>query len=139
MTDTSQDSSAASAPPDRDPPTVLVVEDDPRVRHVTCSRLGDLGYRVLEAGVATAAIELLAKDPNVDLLFSDLVMPGEMSGIDLARRVRELYPAMRIVLTSGYAAELSHAAEEDLGLQVLRKPYSQETLVRVIGEALRAG
>lgn len=135
MTETTQDSPAASVQADKRA-TVLVVEDDPRVRSVTCSRLAELGYRVLEASVAATAIELLGKHPDIDVLFSDLVMPGEMSGLDLAKRVRELHPGMHIILTSGYAAELSHG-EEDLGLQVLRKPYSQAALVRVIREALR--
>jgi CheY-like chemotaxis protein len=121
------------------PATVLVVEDDERMRHVTCARLGSLGYRVLEADAAAAAIDLLARHPEVDLLFSDLVMPGEMSGIELARRVRELYPAMPIVLTSGYAAELLHGVEEDLGMQVLHKPYTLSILVHAIRDALQTG
>ena len=137
MTGTSQGSRAASAQSDRGE-TVLVVEDDPRQRRATCMRLADLGYRVLEASDAAAAIELLSKHPEIEVLFSDVVMPGEMSGFDLAKRVRELYPAVHIILTSGYSAELLNGEEEDLGLHVLHKPYSQASLARVFRETLQA-
>lgn len=137
MTDTGN--GAAASPRPQAGATVLVVEDDPRLRRVTLSRLESLGYRALEADAAASAIELLGKHPEVDLIFADLLLPGELSGIELAKRVRARYPGMCIVLTSGYAAEMLHSVEENLGLQVLRKPYNKATLARVIHEALCKG
>ena len=72
--------------------TVLVVEDDDRVRRLTAARLETLGYRVLEAANGAAALKLLNDMGDIDLVFTDLVMPGGMSGLDLARRVREARP-----------------------------------------------
>jgi CheY-like chemotaxis protein len=118
--------------------TVLVVEDDDRVRRATFARLMDLGYRVLEASDGTAAMGVLSQHPEIEILFSDLVMPGEISGLHLARRVRDLYPNVHIILTSGYSAELLNGEAEELGLQVLRKPYHQAELARVFREALQA-
>jgi CheY-like chemotaxis protein len=117
--------------------TVLVVEDDDRVRRLTARRLEDLGYRVLEARHGAEALAVLGKTPGVELVFSDLVMPGGMSGFDLARQVRERWPEARIVLTSGYSAELMNRADiAQLDLEVLRKPYRQSELARVFRAAL---
>ena len=117
--------------------TVLVVEDDDRVRRLTARRLRDLGYRVLEAGQGAEALAVLARTSNVEILFSDLVMPGGMSGIDLAWEVRERYPHIRVILTSGYSAGLMNQVElAQLDLQVLRKPYRQVELARVFRATL---
>jgi CheY-like chemotaxis protein len=117
--------------------TVLVVEDDDRVRRLTARRLRDLGYRVLEASHAAEALAFLAETPNIEILFSDLVMPGGMSGFDLARQVRERYPHVRVILTSGYSAGLmDQAGLAQLDLQVLRKPYRQAELARMFRAAL---
>lgn len=117
--------------------SVLVVEDEPRVRDLTVARLIDLGYRVLEASSGTAAMEMLGRHPEVKVLFSDLVLPGELSGLDLARRVHETRPEVRIILTSGYSAELASELGADLDLQVLRKPYRQPELARIFREVLQ--
>jgi PAS domain S-box-containing protein len=117
--------------------TVLVVEDDDRVRRLTAARLANLGYRVLEAANGAAALKLLDDVGDIDLIFTDLVMPGGMSGLDLARRIREARPDARIILTSGYSAELmNREGGADLDLHVLRKPYRQGELARVFREAL---
>ena len=118
--------------------TVLIVEDEPRLRRVTAANLADLGYRVLEADNALVAMEVLAQHPEIEILFSDLLMPGELSGLDLAKRVRELYPKVHIVLTSAYSAELLDAGETHLGLQVLRKPYRSAELARAFSKVLRS-
>jgi CheY-like chemotaxis protein len=116
---------------------VLIVEDDDRVRRLTARRLQDLGYRVLEAGHGAEALAILAETPDVEIVFSDLVMPGGMSGFDLARQVRERYPRAHLILTSGYSAELMNPADvAQLDLQVLRKPYRQSELARVFRAAL---
>ena len=116
---------------------VLVVEDEPRVRDVTVARLTSLGYRVLEAGSGTAAMEVLRSHPEVEVLFSDLVLPGELSGLDLAKRVQEVHPNVHVILTSGYSAELMSGWGEELDLQVLPKPYRQADLARIFREALQ--
>jgi PAS domain S-box-containing protein len=117
--------------------TVLIVEDDDRVRRLTARRLEDLGYRVLEAGHGAEALAVLAEVPDVEIVFSDLVMPGGMSGFDLARQVCARFPRVRVVLTSGYSAELMNPADiSQLDLQVLRKPYRQAELARVFRAAL---
>jgi PAS domain S-box-containing protein len=117
--------------------TVLVVEDDDRVRRLTAARLKELGYRVLEASHGAAALDLLKAAPEVEIVFSDLVMPGGMTGFDLARQVRERYPNMRLLLTSGYSADLMSQADiAQLDLQVLRKPYRQAELARAFRAAL---
>jgi PAS domain S-box-containing protein len=117
--------------------TVLVVEDDERVRRLTALRLKELGYRVLEADHGAAALAALADTPDIDIVFSDLVMPGGISGFDLARRVRERYPGTRVILTSGYSAELLNQADvAELDLKVLRKPYRQVELARAFRAAL---
>jgi CheY-like chemotaxis protein len=120
--------------------TVLVVEDDDRVRRLTAARLKTLGYRVLEAANGAAALKLLNEVGDIDLIFTDLVMPGGMSGLDLARRVREEHPDARIILTSGYSAELMKREQgAGLDLRVLRKPYRQGDLARAFREALGNG
>jgi CheY-like chemotaxis protein len=117
--------------------TVLVVEDEHRLRRITVGQLTALGFRVLEAGDGAAALEIMGKHPEVQVLYSDLVMPGGLSGLDLAKRVVERYPEVRVILTTGYS-ELTGEAGAELNLQVLRKPYRQAELVRVFQEALKA-
>ncbi len=117
--------------------TILVVEDDDRVRKLTTTRLELLGYRVEQAANGQAALALLDRDSEIDLVFSDQVMPGGLSGLDLAAAIREKFPKVRIVLTSGYSADLIGQEKVDgLGLKVLRKPYQQAELARIIRETL---
>jgi len=120
--------------------TVLVVEDDDRVRRLTCTRLKELGYGTKEAPNGPAALAILEKSPEIKLVFSDQVMPGGLSGLDLAEVIREKYPKIRVVLTSGYSPDLIGRERVDrLGLKILRKPYQQADLARVIREALEEG
>ena len=120
--------------------TILVVEDDDRVRRLTRARLKDLGYRVEEASNGQSALAVLESKPGIDLVFSDQVMPGGLSGLDLAEMIRERYPATRVVLTSGYSADLiGRERVDELKLRVLRKPYQQADLARVLREALDRG
>ena len=108
---------------------VMVVEDDDRVRRLSCERIQNLGFRVIEATSAQQAYDLLLTTPEVALIFTDIVMPGAMSGYDLAQRVRRDLPGMKILLTSGYAGELLQDARKRLELPLLRKPYRQSDLV----------
>jgi PAS domain S-box-containing protein len=133
----------AVLPPDAPRPetgqTILAVEDDERVRKLTVTRLRHLGYEVLEASSGAEALLLLETSSNVDLLFTDVVMPGGMSGSELSVQVRSLFPGTRILLTSGYSEELASGTMPGAeGLKVLRKPYRQADLARAISEALKA-
>ncbi len=114
--------------------TVLVVEDDARVRRVTVNRLRELGYQVLEAKDGPAALQRLQQSPGIDLLFTDLVMPGGMTGRQLAGEVRQRRPEIKILYTSGYAGPTGGQAQADLpdeeDAPLLRKPYRREELAR---------
>ncbi len=115
--------------------TILVVEDDPGVRAVTGSMLRDLGYDVREADTALAALDSLGRGGPVDLVFSDVIMPGGMNGVELARELARRRPGLPVLLTSGYTAQrFPTAMAEDL--QVLRKPYTLHDLSLAITEAL---
>jgi PAS domain S-box-containing protein len=117
--------------------TILLVEDNPDVRKVTARRLENLGYRVIEADSGVRAIEMLEGGTKVDLLFSDVVMPGGVSGFDLARWVKESMPAVRILLTSGFADDIARAGETPAPeLEILRKPYSGADLAAALRMAL---
>ncbi|WP_137152717.1 PAS domain S-box protein [Devosia sp. FKR38] len=119
--------------------TVLVVEDDPRVRKLTVSRLEALGYATLVAADAHEALHILAREIGIDLVFTDLVMPGGMSGYELAHRIAVDYPGLQVLLTSGYADELVRRDADAIAhLKVLGKPYRQADLARAIAEAIES-
>jgi PAS domain S-box-containing protein len=120
--------------------TVLVVEDDDRVRRLTIARLKLIGYQVLEASDGAQALEILTRGHAVDLVFTDLIMPGGMSGREVAVRARQLKPGVKVLLTSGYAEELVHGDElEREKLRILRKPYRQADLIAALREVLAKG
>ncbi|MFP5512496.1 MAG: ATP-binding protein [Alphaproteobacteria bacterium] len=110
---------------------VLVVEDDPIVALTVATALEDAGFTITRAATADEALPLLAAG-RFDLLFSDVVMPGTMSGVDLARTVRRLYPGLPVVLATGYSEEVARAT----GVMVLPKPYRIEHLVGVLDTML---
>lgn len=116
---------------------VLVVEDDDRVRLLTTTRLRMNGYEVLEASDGRAALDILNGGESIDLLFTDLLMPGGLSGRDIAAQARRIIPGIKILLTSGYAEELVYGDDlEQEQLKVLRKPYRQAELVIALRELL---
>jgi signal transduction histidine kinase len=117
--------------------TILVVEDNHSLRRTVLRKLHQLGYRTLEAEGSAAALRLIEQE-KVDLVFTDIVMPGELDGIELARRVQAQWPAIKVVMTSGYsAAELGdRIAASGIPAQVLRKPYRGEELSRLLQEML---
>jgi len=121
--------------PPRGRETVLVVEDNPEVQEVAGLLLDQLGYRVLVAPSGAAALEMLGSGEAIDLVFTDVVMPGELDGLALARQINELYPDIAVLLTSGYA-KAWHTLET--GLPIVRKPYQLQTLARAVREALEA-
>jgi PAS domain S-box-containing protein len=135
----SQDNDAASAEASGAGEIILVVEDQALVREVTMRRLEQLGYRVLQTNSAVAAIELLHTGAAVDLVFSDVVMPGGKTGFDLASWVREHRPALPVILTSGFAQEAAQSAAQPLeAWKILRKPYSRAELAAALRSALNS-
>ncbi len=118
--------------------TVLIVEDDPSILEVTEEMLREAGLRVRTAADGAEAIEILRSGDQVDLLFTDVVLPGGSTGIDLARDVRELRPNLAVLLTSGYDAPALSRFGGDLEYDVLAKPYTRALLLERISAALAA-
>jgi PAS domain S-box-containing protein len=113
--------------------TILLVEDEPRVRRLSGRYLRDLGYEVLEATNAEEAIEILETEPNLQILFSDIAMPGKMDGYNLACWVAVHYPTVKCLLTTGYSKNTNVAlADTYLRFPVLQKPYSCKQLAQHI-------
>jgi PAS domain S-box-containing protein len=111
---------------------ILVVEDDPEVLDVTVEMLRGLGYEVLTAPDGPSAIAVLRRDPEIDVLFTDIVMPRGMNGVELAREARRLRPNVRVLLASGYPASVlasDHGAGDDGEFAFLSKPYRSAELV----------
>jgi CheY-like chemotaxis protein len=117
--------------------TVLVVEDNTALRRVVVRQLGELGYRVLAAENATAGLRLLEQQ-SIDLLLTDIVMPGGINGRELAQRARQRWPGIRVVFTSGFSeAWLSgDAGRLSSRAPLLSKPYRKEELASAAREAL---
>jgi len=109
--------------------TILVVEDEPAVRDYSASSLRDLGYRVLAAADGKAALRLLARDETIALLFTDVGLPGGMTGRQLADAARERRPQLKVLYTTGYARNaIVHGGVLDPGTEMLPKPFSLVTL-----------
>jgi signal transduction histidine kinase len=117
--------------------TILVVDDNSAVRAVTINQLSELGYATIEAVNATQALELLRQNPEVALLFSDVMMPGGMNGYELVREVRRRHPALKVLLTSGYASQsmLNLPPGEDLP-EVINKPFRMRELALKLRQIL---
>ncbi|TCR67856.1 ATP-binding protein [Rhizobium sp. BK376] len=112
---------------------ILVVEDDPDVRAYSVESLRELGYHVLEAKDGPAALQALSSHGKVDLIFSDVVLPGGMSGADVVAKAREIDPGLKALFTTGYSRNaIVHHGRLDKGVHLLPKPFSFEDLaVRV--------
>jgi CheY-like chemotaxis protein len=115
-------------------PVVLVVDDEFLVRSVLSEILKDAGFQVLQAESAGDAIGILEKLPQVDLVFSDVKMPG-MDGFELARWVNEHKGDMPVILASGYAGKTNMACELR-GTEVLRKPFDFDTVIEKIRDTI---
>jgi PAS domain S-box-containing protein len=112
--------------------TILVVEDNPDVKNVAVSLLEELGYRTIAVESAAQALDVLAAGEKINLVFTDVVLPGETDGLALARKVTHRYGNIPIVLTTGY----TKAFDTDPEFPVLRKPYQISALGRLIQQAL---
>jgi len=117
---------------------ILVVEDNATVRKSVVRQLQKLGYRTLEAEDGQEALAALERDPRIDLLFSDIVMPGGMSGRQLAAAVRRRRPGLKILLTSGFPDKAGDGRARERREQVLGKPYRQRDLALKLREILQA-
>ena len=108
---------------------VLVVEEEARVRRVAVYDLKKLGFDILEAENAEAAMTLFESNNSVVLLFSDVLMPGGIDGVGLAKWVRTHYPDVKVLLTTGYSKDLFNDKNNNIiPFPVIRKPYSIENL-----------
>lgn len=118
--------------------TILVVEDDAEVRGTVVELLTSLGYRVLRASDGQSALTVLESGVQVDLLFTDVVMPGPVRSPDLARRAKALLPDLEVLFTSGYTENaIVHGGRLDPGVSLLSKPYRREDLARKVRHLLR--
>lgn len=112
------------------------VEDADAVRGLASTVLHEHGYRVFEARDADQALRCVREHPDIDLVFSDVVMPGSRNGLDLARELRSSNPSLPVVLTTGYSDVLSDIERE--GFALLLKPYRPRQLAQAIEKALHA-
>ncbi|MET0936769.1 MAG: response regulator, partial [Luteibacter sp.] len=117
--------------------TILVAEDDEAVRDTVVGLLVDLGYRVLKARDAESALSIVESGIAIDLLFTDVVMPGPLRSPELARKAIERQPGIAVLFTSGYTENaIVHGGRLDEGVELLSKPYSREALARKIRQVL---
>ncbi|MFO0991543.1 MAG: PAS domain S-box protein [Hyphomicrobiales bacterium] len=128
--------------PQPDPPPrrtkILVVEDQEAVRQVACNFIGDFGYDVVEAENGADALGKLREHPDIDLMFSDVVMPGGMNGFELAKAAYSIRPDLKVVHTSGYPRGAMVHQEESRFREgfIIMKPYRREDLHNILKEAL---
>ncbi|HXZ00035.1 MAG TPA: ATP-binding protein [Stellaceae bacterium] len=126
---------AAAEPPLGRGETVLIVEDNAALRRIAVRQLTQLGYGVVEADNARAAIAALERVPEIAVLFTDVVMPGEMDGIELARMAVSLWPDIGVVLTSGFPGTKIDS-DAVRATRLLSKPYRKEELARALRDAI---
>ena len=127
---------AASADMAANKPSVLVVEDNEDVRELAVSVLGLAGYTVLSAASGEQALQLIEGGAEVSLLFTDVIMPGGMNGLELIEKVRKLHPGLPVLVTTGYMDDLPERGRST-DLKILAKPYRHETLLDQVEAALK--
>jgi two-component system, NtrC family, sensor kinase len=115
--------------------TALLVEDNPEVAEVAAAYFQQLGYLVKQVANAREALELLGSDAQIDLVFSDILMPGGMNGLELGHTIRRLYPAMPVLLVTGYSDSFRDAVQQ--GFVVLQKPFDLAELEQKLRETQR--
>jgi CheY-like chemotaxis protein len=113
-----------------------VVEDNDKVREATVSGLESLGYAALEAKTGPDAVTLLEFDEPIALVFSDIVMPGGMTGYDVAEHVCSMKPDLKVLLTSGYSDLGVKATKSARAVKILAKPYTRAQLAWALRDAL---
>ncbi|WP_375160136.1 CHASE3 domain-containing protein [Bradyrhizobium sp. RDT46] len=129
----------AAPPAEGGAETIFVVEDDPLVRNFVTAQLTSLGYKTIAAPDGKTALDLIAAGQTFDLLFTDVVIPGGMSGRELAEEVAKLRPGVKVLYTSGYTDNaIVHHGKLDDGVMLLTKPYRRNRLAEMIRKALGA-
>jgi signal transduction histidine kinase/DNA-binding response OmpR family regulator len=119
--------------------TVLVVEDDLAVQATVVDMLQGLGYRVLKASDGQGALTILQSGIPIDLLFTDVVMPGPVRSIEVARQAKQMFPAIEVLFTSGYTQNaIVHGGRLDPGVELISKPYRRDELARKIRQLFAA-
>jgi two-component system NtrC family sensor kinase len=116
--------------------TVLLVEDNAEVVEVARAYFTDLGFTVKSATSAQEGLDLIEREGNIDLVFSDILMPGGLNGLELAKVVRGRFPRVVVLLTTGYSSSAQNAVRE--GFEVLQKPYDLAALERALLAAFKA-
>jgi len=117
--------------------TILVVEDDEAVRATVVEMLSDLGYRVLKASDAQSALAIVESGAAIDMLFTDVVMPGPLKSPELARKAQRTIPDLAVLFTSGYTENaIVHGGRLDTGVELLSKPYTRNALARRVRQVL---
>jgi CheY-like chemotaxis protein len=117
--------------------TILVVEDDKLVRRYVVTQIESLGYKALEAANASEALRIIDSKAHIDLLFTDVIMPGSMNGRQLVDAALARRPALKTLFTSGYTEDaIVHHGRLDSGVLLLAKPYRKSELARMIRLAL---
>ena len=119
-----------------DSEVILVVEDEPRVLKVTSRDLKRLGYRTLEANNASMAKTMIDSGQKIDLVFSDVLMPGDIDGQMLGLWIEKNHPLIKVVLTSGFTKRKTEVGENESSFPLLRKPYTIEALAKKVSMAL---
>lgn len=118
------------------PATVLVVDDEPLVLLIAAGMIEQAGWTALEAANSAEAIEILSTHPHIDLLFTDINMPGAMNGLELAGLVHERHPQVGLVITSGKGFWRDYVTPDHGAF--LQKPYTYDELVKVLSDKLAA-
>lgn len=132
------EAAAPTWPDARGDATILVVEDDDQVRDTASSLLETLGYTIRRAADATAAMAVVDSGVSIDLIFTDIVMPGELRSVDMVALARERLPGVAVLFTSGYTRDaVVHGGRLDAGVDLLTKPYTREALAAKVAEVLR--
>jgi CheY-like chemotaxis protein len=117
--------------------TILLVEDEPILRELAHAVLADAGYKVLDAEQSTEAMHLWqCHQDDIELLLTDMVLPGGMTGRELATQLREHKPTLKVIFTTGYSQDLLDNQEEPVSF--LQKPYPPEALMRMVRTCLDA-
>jgi PAS domain S-box-containing protein len=117
--------------------TILVVEDDDAVRETTIELLRAVGYQILEASNADNALVIINSGVHVDLLFTDVIMPGQLRSTELARKARQRLPHLRVLFTSGYTQNaIAHSGKLDEGVELIAKPFTSDGLAQKIRQVL---
>jgi CheY-like chemotaxis protein len=136
----SEETAEIVAPDGDSDETILVVEDDDDVRTYSVDILRELGYRVLDAHDGASALRLLERQARVDLLFTDVVLPGGMTGAQMAEQARRLRPTLKVLFTTGYARNaIIHQGRLDKGVRLITKPFSSTDLGAKVRDVLDEG